>query len=173
MAYLLASSSVSMAIFCEIWKLAGGFQSPKPSVVGGLVWYCASLCIFNLYCPALLDDLEWCVVEALCQAVDGDAGNSVEPHLLPWPRAYCVDPGWPDRSPRLEVSRFDRMNESVQAYIQSLFLHCISMCALHAHNLLSSHSCRWVFFLFFLVLVLSYSFAVFTCLHGLSYQVHL
>ena len=27
---LLASSSISMAIFCEVWKLAAGFKSPKP-----------------------------------------------------------------------------------------------------------------------------------------------
>ena len=38
-----------MAILWDIWKLAGGFQSPNPSVFSGLVWYSASLCIFSLY----------------------------------------------------------------------------------------------------------------------------
>ena len=49
MADLLASSSVSMAILWDIWKLACGFQSPNPSVFGGLVKYNTSLCILTLY----------------------------------------------------------------------------------------------------------------------------
>ena len=49
MAVLLASSSVSTAIFWDIWKLAGSFHSLNPSMLGGLVWYNASLCIFSLY----------------------------------------------------------------------------------------------------------------------------
>ena len=42
---LLANSSVSMAILCEIWKLSGSF--PNLSVFGGNLWYSAPLCILR------------------------------------------------------------------------------------------------------------------------------
>ena len=55
----------------------------------------------------LLDDLDWCVVDAPRMGVDGDTGISVEPRL-PHSRTCCDDPGWPDRSARLVVSCLDR-----------------------------------------------------------------
>ena len=59
-------------------------------------------------CPPLLDDFEWCVVDAPCLGIDRDTGNSVESRLLPRSRACYVHPEWAGRSPRMEVSRLDR-----------------------------------------------------------------